>query len=226
MIVTVDGDAFARAVAAAYADDTKSIVTFVAVTSFDAHGGPFHLRSFSETAYAEAAGVPVRRKILRAVDDGKTAGNDDLVKRSEAAEPPSSRFGMHLPVLATAVDDYTFGKPRESGDSVSVDFTAKIRDEAHGDGSLTFLRDENRIATIVIHPAVLPPHATSMTTTVEFGRVSDERWDVVKITHAFTGRQGIISGAGTSITTYERYRAYPSEPAADAVLDTMQPESG
>jgi hypothetical protein len=91
---------------------------------------------------------------------------------------------------------------------------------------LTYLRDENRIASIVIRLAVLPEHATTMTTTLEFGRVSDERWDIVKVTHVFTGRQGFISGSGTSVTTYERYRPFASASAADAAFDALQPSSG
>jgi hypothetical protein len=226
VIVTTDGDTFARQVAAAYAAETKSIVTFVGVTLLDAHGGPFHKHAFSETAYEETDGTPVRKRVLRSVDDGRTADPGDLVKQSQIPDAPSSRFGMKLPVLPSAVDDYTFDRPRDDGTTISVAFTAKIRDAAHGDGSLTFLRNENRLATIVIRPAVLPEHATSMTTTLEFGKVSDDRWDVVKVTHAFTGREGIISGGGVSVTTYERYRPYTSAPAADAALDAMQPESG
>jgi hypothetical protein len=133
---------------------------------------------------------------------------------------------MHLPVEPAYVDDYTYGKPRVDGDVVSVDFTANVRDSAHGDGSLTYLRDENRIASIVIRLAVLPEHATSMTTTLDFGRVSDDRWDVVKVTHVFTGREGFISGSGTSVTTYERYRPFVSASAADAAFDTLEPSSG
>ncbi len=225
-IVALDGSAFARDVAAAYAAATKSIVTFVAVTAFDAHGGPFHIRSTSETGYEETAGAPVRKRVLRAVDNGKTVAPDELTKRSVDPEGPSGRFGMRLPMLSGCVDDYDYGKPHDDGEFVSVDFTAKVRDEAHGDGSLTFLRAENRIVTIVVRPAALPQHATSMTTTLEFAKVSDERWDVVKITRAFTGREGFISGGGTSVTTYERYRPFATQSAADAALDAMQPDSG
>jgi hypothetical protein len=226
MIVPPDGDAFARAVAAAYAADTKSIVTFVAITTLDAHGGPFHRRTFSETAYEEADGTPVRKRVLRAVDDGRTADARDLARRSSAPDDPSSRFGMHLPVAPAYIGDYTYGKPSVAGDTVTVDFTATVRDDAHGDGSLTYLRDENRIATIVIRPSVLPEHATSMTTTLEFGRVDESRWDVVKATHVFTGREAFISGAGSSVTTYERFRAFESRSAADAALDETEPASG
>jgi hypothetical protein len=221
-----EGDALARAAALAYAAETKSIVTFVAVTQFDVHGGPFHMHSFSETAYEEDAGAPVRRRILRAVDNGKVAATDELTKRSAAAEAPTSRFGMHLPIYAASVGDYVFGKPRDDGDTVSVDFSAVVRDEAHGDGTLTVYRSEGRIATLVIRPCVLPPHATSLSTTLEFGRVSDDRWDVVKITHTFSGKEGLLSGGGTSVTTYERYRAFTSESAAGAALDAMVPSSG
>jgi hypothetical protein len=226
VIVAGDGATFAHAVAAAYAADTKSVVTFVAISTLDVHGGPFRMRTFAETAYEEAGGTPVRKRVLRYIDDGRTAAPDELAKRSATADVPSSRFGMRLPVCLGSVDDYVFGKPSVDGDLISVDFTSKVRDAAHGDGSLTFLRDENRIATIVIRPATLPDHATSMTTTLDFGFVTDDRWDVVKITHQFTGREGFISGAGVSITTYERYRPFASEADADAVLDTMQPASG
>jgi hypothetical protein len=226
VIVPGDGAAFAHAVAAAYAADTKSVVTFVAISTLDAHGGPFHVRTFSETAYEEAGGVPVRKRVLRFVDGGRTAAPDELAKRSTTADVPSSRFGMRLPICLGSVDDYVFGKPYGDGDVVSVDFRSNVRDAAHGDGSISFLRDENRIATVVIRPAILPEHATSMTTTLDFGLVTDDRWDVVKVTHQFTGREGFISGAGVSITTYERYRPFASESAADAVLDTMQPASG
>lgn len=226
MIVPLDGEAFARAVAAAYAADTKSIVTFVATSNLDAHGGPIHMRSFSETAYEEADGTPLRKRVLRAVDDGRTAGPDELAKRSATADVPSSRFGMHLPVVGAYVAEYTYSKPRVDGDTVAVDFTTTIRDGAHGDGTLTYLRDENRIDSIVIRPAVLPTHATSMTTTLEFGRVDENRWDVVKVTHAFTGREAFITGGGTSVTIYERYRSFATASAADAALDEMQPASG
>jgi hypothetical protein len=226
MIVPADGDAFAREVAASYAAATKSIVTFVAISTLDAHGGPFHRTTFSETAYEEADGAPLRKRVLRAVDDGRTAGTGDLAKRSAAPDDPSSRFGMHLPVVPAFVGDYAYGKPRVDGDTVTVDFTATVRDGAHGDGSLSYLRDENRIATIVIRPSMLPEHATSMTTTLEFGRVDDTRWDVVKVTHVFTGREAFISGAGSSVTTYERFREFPNQSAADAALDAAVASSG
>jgi hypothetical protein len=226
VIVSADGEAFAHTVAQAYAAATRGILTFVAVSVLDAHGGPFHRHGFSETAYEEADGQPIRKRVLRAVDDGRTAGPDALVARSTTPDAPSSRFGMRLPVLPAAVDDYAFAKPTTSGDIETVDFTATVRDEAHGDGTITYLHGENRIATIVLRPAVLPAHATSMTTTLEFGRVSDDRWDVVKITHAFTGREGFISGSGTSVTTYERYRPFTLQKAADDALDAMQPASG
>jgi hypothetical protein len=226
MIVPSDGAAFARAVAAAYAAETKSIVTFVAISTLDAHGGPFHVRSFSETAYEEVDGSTVRKRVLRFIDDGRTADPGELAKRSIAADPPSSRFGMHLPVQPQSVDDYTFGKPYGEGNAVSVDFVSKVRDAAHGDGSITYLRDEDRLATVVIRPAVLPVHATSMTTTIDYGMVTDGRWDVVRVTHAFTGREGFISGGGTSVKKYERCRPFATQNAADAALDAMQSTSG
>jgi hypothetical protein len=226
VIDATDGDALARAAALAYAAETKSVVTFVAVTQFDVRSGPFHMHAFSETAYEEDDGAPVRRRILRAIDNGKVATPGDLVQRSAAPEEPTSRFGMRLPIYASAVGDYTYAKPRVDGDTVSVDFTAVVRDGAHGDGTLTLYRNEGRIATLVIRPCILPAHATSLTTTLEFGRVSEDRWDVVKITHAFTGKEGLLSGGGASVTTYERYRAFPSESAAEAALDAMEPASG
>jgi hypothetical protein len=226
MIVPSDGEAFARAVAAAYAAETKSFVTLVAVSTLDAHGGPFHVRSFSETAYEEADGAVVRKRVLRFIDGDRTATAGELAKRSTAVDDPSSRFGMRLPVEPQSVDDYAFGKPSGDGDAVSVDFVSKVRDAAHGDGSITYLRGEDRIATLVIRPAVLPEHATSMTTTIEYGEVTAGRWDVVRVTHAFTGREGFISGGGTSVTTYERYRPFATQTAADAELDAMQSTSG
>jgi len=226
MIVPTDGEAFARAVAAAYAAETKSVVTLVAISTLDAHGGPFHVRSFSETAYEEADGILVRKRVLRFIDGDRTADAGELAKRSTAADDPSSRFGMRLPVQPESVDDYTFGKPYGDGNAVSVDFVSKVRDAAHGDGSITYVRDEDRIATIVIRPAVLPEHATSMTTTIDYGFVTAGRWDVVRLTHAFTGREGFISGGGTSVTTFERYRPFATQSAADAELDAMHPTSG
>jgi hypothetical protein len=226
MIVPADGDSFAREVAAAYAASTKSVVTFVAITQLDAHGGPLQMHSFSETAYEEADGAPVRKRVLRAVDDGKTADPPELAKRSVAPDSPSSRFGMRLPIYQASVGEYTYSKPREDGDTIVVDFVATIRDEAHGDGTLTYFEAENRIEKLVIRPCVLPAHANSMTTTMDFGRVSDDRWDVVRITHTFTGHMGPISGGGASITTYERYHPFPTETAAEAALSTMEASSG
>jgi hypothetical protein len=226
VIVTSDGTAFARAVAAAYAAETKSVVTFVAISTLDARGGPFHIHSFGETAYEEADGAPLRKRVLRFVDNGRTVDAGELARRSAAADVPSSRFGLHLPVEPASVGDYTFGKTSVVGDAISVDFVSNVRDAAHGDGSITYLRDEDRIATIVIRPAVLPEHATSMTATIEFGKVTDDRWDIVRITDTFTGREGFISGGGTSVTTYERYRPFATATAADAELDAMQSTSG
>jgi hypothetical protein len=223
MALPVDGEAIVRAAAAAYAAQTKPIVTFVAITELDVHGGPFHQHSFSETGYEETASTPVRRRILRDVESGKVLAADELAKRSAAPEAPTARFGMKLPIVA--IDDYTYAKPRQDGDEVAVDFKTSVRDESHGDGTITLYPD-GRIATIVTHPVVLPPHATSLTTTIEFARVFEDRWDIVKITDTFTGRQGIISGGGSSVTTYERYRPWPTQSAADAALDAMEPSTG
>ncbi len=225
MILPTDGETLARAAAAIYAAQTPSIVTVVATSQLDAHGGPIHLHSFAETAYEEAAGVVVRKRVLRAIDDGRTAAADELARRSASADPPSSRFGMHLPVQPAYVGEYRYGTPRVEGDQVAVDFTATVRDAAHGDGSLAFARDDGRIARIVYTPCVLPEHATSMSTTLAYGRVGADRWDVISVTSSFTGREAFITGGGSSVTTFAHYHPAATAAEADAALDALGPSA-
>ncbi len=225
MIVADDGDAFARAVAAAYAADTKGIVTFVAVTSFDVRGSMmYHQHKDDQTAYAEEDGARLAMRVISEVDDGVAQGPAALSALSAEAEVPTGRFGMRLPIMPAALADYRFGKPRQEATTVTVDFTADVRDAAHGDGTLTYDVAGNRIVQIVYRPATLPPHATAIVTTITFADVGAGRWDMVKLSRTFAGRIGPLHGGGSSTTTFANYRSAPSEAAAIAALGDMRPD--
>ena len=216
-----DGAAFARDVAAAYALQAKGVESFLVTTTFDARGGPIHKSGYSQAAYVVVNGVPARHRVLKNVEDNRASDGAHLAAMATEPEGPLSHFGLRLPYLAGAVADYRYAPPRETATTIDLDFTTIVKDEAHGNGTLSYDRTENRIARVVFVPAALPAHATAMTVTVDFGRTHEERWDVVKISRAFSGREGIISGKGTSISVYERYRGYPSESVALAALDAL-----
>lgn len=216
-----DGLTLAKEIAATYAAQVRGVLSFVVTTNFDARGGPFKKVGFSYTAFVEADGTPVRKRVIRDIADGKVADTTSLTALSAQSEEPLTHFGMRLPYVASAVGDYRYAQPVAHAGTVDVAFTTTLKDQFHGNGTMTYDRTDGRLAQVTFQPAVLPAHATSIVVTVSFGRSIDERWDIVKIARVFTGREGIISGHGSSTSIYERYRIHANETAAGAVIDDL-----
>ena len=209
--------------AQSYAAQVRGAATFVVQTHTTVRAGPMAHTEFSETAYAVADGAPSGKIVLRSLVNNAAANADQLAKLSAEPDRPLSRFGLRLPLLESAAGDYHYGELRESGGRTDVDFTAKVKDQAHGDGTASFDVAQKHVTQLVIRPAVLPPHATRMTITVEFGSVYEGRWDVVKITRTFSGREGFMTGSGSTTSVYDRYQIHASPADALKALNAIVP---
>ena len=132
---------------------------------------------------------------------------------------------MRLPTSEAAAGDYQYGDPRERSEWTDVDFATTVKDEAHGNGMLTFDISQKRITQVVFRPTQLPPHATSMSVTIDFGRAYEGCWDIVKITRTFAGRQGLLSGSGTTTSVYERYQGHASAAEALKAMASIVPSA-
>ena len=165
-------------------------------------------------------GSPIHKRYLKSTIGSRAASADELVKLSAEPEGALSRFGMKVPITPAFVSDFRFGKPRETGELIAVDFTTEVKDASHGDGTF-FVHRNGQLDHIVFKPAVLPDHVTGMTIELEYGMVMPDRWDVVKIARTFIGHRGVLSGRVNSTSTYEQYHVYPNEAAAAAALEAL-----
>jgi len=222
-VPSLDGASLAHRVAENYTAQVRGAATFVVQTRTTVRSGPFTHTEFSETAYVEVDGLVAGKVVLRSLVNGSSANAGQLAKLSAEPDGPLSRFGLRLPVFEAAAGDYQYGDPLEPGERTSVAFGTTVKDEAHGDGTLNVDINQKRVVQVVIRPAVLPAHATRMNITIDFGRVYEGRWDIVKITRTFAGRQGLMSGTGTSASVYERYQSYASSAEAFKALAAIAP---
>jgi hypothetical protein len=213
-----DGTSAARRAAETYAAATRGVIVFDVTTRTQIRGGPYHRDDVESAAYVVIDGKPSRKRVLRLVEGRHTAGADELQRASAKPDGALSRFGLRLPYAADAVDAYAFGQPRQEAGSTTIPFHAKVRDEAHGDGTLT-VDAQHRPVRVVFQPATLPEHATAATVTVEFGTVAADRWDVTRILRSFSGRIGIVGGRVDAASAYDAYRSFASAELANAALE-------
>ena len=222
-VQSVEGESLARRMAQGYSTQVHGAATFVVQTRTTVRAGPMTHTEFNEVAYAEVDGTPAGKIVLRSLVNGAAANAVQLAKLSADPDGPLSRFGLRLPLMEPAAGDYQYSDPRETSSGANVDFATKVKDEAHGDGTLSADLAQKRITQVVIRPAVLPPHATRMTITIDFGSVVEGRWDIVKITRTFAGREGMMTGSGTTTSVYERYQTHASTADALKALSAIVP---
>ena len=219
-----DGAALARRVAETYAAATHGIVVFDVTTHTQLRAGPFRRDDLEGAAFVAVDGKRVRKRVMRYLDGRHAASSDDLLRLSAQPDPPLTRFGMRLPYLVEAVEAYTFEPPREGEAGTVIGFRATVRDEAHGDGTMT-LDSQYRPIRVVFHPAKLPPKhegsatVTEATVTVEFGTVATGRWDVTRLVHSFSGRFGPLGAHADATTSYNAYRFFPTVELAHAAIE-------
>jgi hypothetical protein len=213
-----EGIATARKAAELYAAATRGVVAFDVTTRTQIRGGPYRRDDVESVAYVVVDGKVSRKRVLRLVQGSHTANADELRRESAKPDGPLSRFGMRLPYLAEAVDAYAFDAPREESGTTTLGFRTTVRDESHGDGTMS-LDAQHRPVRVVFHPAKLPAHASEAIVTVEFGTVATGRWDVTRISRAFSGRLGIVAGHVDSASAYDAYRTFPNAESANAAIE-------
>lgn len=219
-----DGAAIAHRVAETYAAASRGIIAFDTTTHTQLRAGPFRRDDVEDGAYVAVDGKRVRKRVMRYLDGRHAAASDDLQRLSAQPDPPLTRFGMRLPYLAEAVEGYAFDPPRETDAGMQIAFRATVRDEAHGDGTMTF-DGLYRPVRVVFHPAKLPPKhegtatVTEATVTVEFGTVATGRWDVIRLVHSFSGRFGPLGAHADATTSYDAYRFFPTVELAHAAIE-------
>jgi hypothetical protein len=219
-----DGAAIARRVAETYASAMRGVVAFDVTTRTQLHAGPFRREDVEVAAYVAVDGKPLRKREIKYLDGRHAASSDDLQRLSARPDAPLSRFGMRLPYLIDAVDAYEFDPPRSADGVTTITFRATVRDEAHGDGTMT-CDAQHRPIRVVIHPAKLPDRHESVATvseatvTVEFGSVETHRWDVTRIARSFVGHYGPFGGRADSTSTYDAYRIFPNPESANAAIE-------
>ena len=219
-----DAAAIAHRVAETHATATHGIVAFDTTTRTQLRAGPLRRDDLENAAYVAVDGKPVRKRVMRYLDGRHAASSDDLQRLSAKPDPPLARFGMRLPYLTEALDAYAFDPPHEGEGGTVIAFRTTVRDEAHGDGTMT-LDSQYRPVRVVFHPAKLPPKhegaatVTEATVTVEFGTVATGRWDVTRIVHSFSGRFGPLGAHADSTTNYDAYRSFPTVELAHAAIE-------
>ncbi len=213
---TVTGIDLARHIADFYHHQEHGALFFRVDTQTNMHGGPISRHDADSAAYVIIDGAFVKKRALSGMENGVPLSPADLAKKSGDPEGPLSRLGMRLPYDDHAVDDYTYDAPAADGENEKLTFHSKVRDEAHGDGTLV-VAPGDRPLTLTFSPEVKPQNATTAVITVHFGDVAGSMWDIVSIDRAFTGRRFFFTGSALSTSAYS-YRRYPDQVAALAAL--------
>jgi hypothetical protein len=213
-----DAATIVREVAEAYAAAERGAVAFEVTTRTKIKGGFYTRDDVESAAYAVVDGKATLKRVLRLAQGHRVADAGELQRESAKADGPLSRFGLRLPYHAAAAGAYAFDPPRTDTAGIEIPFRSNVRDESHGDGTLT-IDAERRLSRVVFHPAKLPDRATDATLTIEFGPVATGRWDITRIVREFGGRIGFLRGRVESTSTYDAYRSFATAELAHAAIE-------
>ncbi|MFN3431939.1 MAG: hypothetical protein ACK46X_18565, partial [Candidatus Sericytochromatia bacterium] len=103
-------------------------------------------------------------------------------------------------------------EPHAAGE-VAIAFTSLKKTEKHGSGVLV-VTAEGRVKRVRYTPSVLPARVSEGDITVERGEVAPGQWGPLRMTLAFKGGLGPLSGSFTMAQRYEKFRRFPSIEAA------------
>ncbi|MDB5028349.1 MAG: hypothetical protein JWO66_2038 [Candidatus Eremiobacteraeota bacterium] len=213
-----DAAAIVREVAEAYAAAEHGALAFEVTTRTQIRGGFYKRDDLQSVAYAVVDGKPTLKRVLRLTQGRRVADAGELQRESAKGDGPLSRFGLRLPYHAAAAGAYAFEPPRADAAGIEIRFRASVRDESHGDGTLT-VDAERRLSRVVFNPAKLPDRAAEATVTIEFGPVATGRWDITRIVREFGGRVGFLRGSVESTSTYDAYRSFATAELAHAAIE-------
>lgn len=197
--------------------EEQGIVVYRLHRIFDVHAGPMHRHDELELAVVSQDGHAVKVRVLRALTNGKAAGETAMAQIENRYEHPKAGDVFHRPFDSAYLSEYTY----RAVDAHIYRFTSTMRDSSHGDG--TFWVDvSGNVVKYQYVPNALPPYATSGTVTDERSQVLPDRWFLTREEHAYAGRYLIFSGGAKAAITYDSFTAYPDLQSAFAALQTIR----
>lgn len=188
-----------------------------------ASAGPAHYTEQNDAVILIEDGQYTHVRYLRIVQNGKTLSNDQVAQR-EAQNNDDLEHGKSFfkqPFDSRYLQDYTFTEAQCTcgPHAHQIAFHSEVRDDQHGDGTMTIDTSTWRIMSLTYTPDVMPPHASSGTTVELFGEAVPGVWTVVGIDHSYSGHVAFIHGSGTMTERNDHFQRFGNPVAAMHFLE-------
>jgi hypothetical protein len=175
--------------------------------------GPERQSERNEATVISRDGEPSAIVYERVVKDRTELSSSDLRarERKENAAFESGKTGFRQPYDRRFSADYRFSPsscPTCLTGNVQIAFRSKLRDDAHGDGSMLVEIASGRVQRVSYEPNVLPSHANNGSVTEIFGEPVAGSWTIVRIESVYSGRVALFKGSAQMTERLFNYRHY------------------
>jgi hypothetical protein len=217
------------ATAAPRADATEVVTETVRELAAERHGltafrfhydyheyGPAHNKTLVENSmHLRNDGTLVKVRLLNRTSNGAAASHDELAKQQAELDKRLPDEDYRLPLTTDALGEYRFSYAQMPctacpEGSVLIAFVSRVRDDGHGDGTMTIDAATNHVMRLDFHPSVLPARADSGAIVMRFGQVLPDLWDVVETTQHYTGHFLFMHGGADVDQIYNGYQRFPT----------------
>lgn len=192
--------------------------------AFSLHAGPFGRDVSNDIGVVINDGDFVRTKYYAQTSNGKIDDEATLrsAERDANRELDGGRGFFKRPIDPRYAEDYRFD-PAECADcgvdTRTFSFTSKVRDEQHGDGTVTIDEATGHVLSLSYTLDKAPPHASSAHVVETFGQALPKLWTCVRVAETFRGRLGPIGGSASMHYTLDHFRRLVAKNGASATLD-------
>jgi hypothetical protein len=212
-----------RKAVADYALQTRGNLAFTRHLTFSMRVGPMNKQVTNEVGIVMRDGQYVRTKYYAATTNGQSDSDGSIRKQEQQTndELAAGRGFFKRPVDPRYVDDYHFEETACSDckhDTSAVRFTSLVRDNQHGDGTMT-IDKAGRIYSIDYDMNVAPDHASSGHVVETYGEAMSGLWTCLRSEETYKGHLGFVGGAANLDYNYDHFKRYAQPDAAIAALE-------
>lgn len=202
--------------------DHTGIIGYESAFDTNMRGGPLHRAYHYRNAYLYNDERLVKARALYKDDNGHIADAAQLdaeTRKIESEQGSGKVFAV--PFDARHFSEYRYEKGACAGcaaDEVAFTFTSLVRDEFHGNGSMT-LDGRGHVVNLTYTPSVLPAHASKARITIYRGGVLPDYWATIRSEGHYEGRYGFVHGSADMQSRNEHFHRFSSVDAAVTALN-------
>ncbi len=193
--------------------------------ALQAAAGPMHYAEENDAIVLIQDGQYKHVRYLRMDKNGATASNEEVAQRERQNNDDLARGKgfFKQPYDARYLGDYSYTETQCAcaTHARSIQFRSIVRDDQHGDGTMTIDPATGRVLSLTYTPDVMPPHASSGTVTETFGEAVPGVWTIISIDHSYTGRVAFFHGSGTLAERHDHFQRFDNRVAAMEFLQRV-----